>query len=169
MLTLHVPASGDAVVVAGARIAALGPADELARAHPGARERRWAGVVHAGRCHADAARYLEETYHPDPRESGELGTAPLTGAALPVLDDTRWGHSARRGLQRLLGQGVTALVGPFSRPAVRVAVRRSGLPVYDAPRTPVLAVGGPAHFTVSAPDGACLATAVSGRLVYRRG
>ncbi|MBW1597431.1 hypothetical protein [Streptomyces sp. JJ38] len=166
MLTLHVPSEGDAVLVADARVAALGPAAELAAAHPAARERRWAGVIGPGRCRADAAAWLESAYHPDPRE--ELGSGPLDPAAVGPLDDARWGGSARRGLQRLLADGVTALVGPFTRLPVRTAVQRSGLPVLAGPREPVLAVGGPAHFAVRAPDGTCLATVVSGRIVYRR-
>ncbi|MBW1602606.1 hypothetical protein JJV70_10910 [Streptomyces sp. JJ66] len=168
MLTLHVPAGGDAVLVSGTRIAGLGPADALARAHPGARQRHWAGTVEPGRCHPGAVRYLEQTYHPDPREADTLGSEPLTGSALPAMDDARWGHSARRGLQRLLAQGVTSVTGPFTRAAVRTAVRRLGVPVVAAAGPPVLTLGGPAHFAVRAADGTCLATVLSGRLVYRR-
>lgn len=168
MLTLHVPESGDAVAVDGDRIVAVGPYEELTSAHPGTRERRWPGTLGAGRCEPDAAALLEAAYHPDPREAEELGTEPVTGDALSALGmtDTRWGHSARRGVQRLLRDGVTAVVGPFSRPEVRTAVRRAGLTELAAPREPVLAVGVRADFAVFS-GGRCVATVLGGRLVYR--
>lgn len=169
MLTLHLPTSGTALAVSDDRVAALGPAPELRAAHPSARVREWQGTVSAGRCADDAVTLLEHAYHPDPREADVLGTEPLTGLALDALDlnGTRWGHSARRGVQRLLGRGVTALVGPFTRPEVRTAVRRSGLVVWTSPRQPELAAGGRADFTVTAADGRCLVTVIAGRLVYR--
>ncbi|WP_031511691.1 imidazolonepropionase-like domain-containing protein, partial [Streptomyces megasporus] len=119
---------GYAVAVEGDRIAAVGPLAELDAEYPKARVRRWSGVLGPGRCAADAAAWLEAAYHPDPREADALGTEPLTGEALAALpmDETRWGASARRGLQRLLREGVTSVVGPFTRPAVRTAVLRSG-------------------------------------------
>ncbi|EDY50635.1 conserved hypothetical protein [Streptomyces clavuligerus] len=88
-----------AVLVGAGRIVALGPAAELAGAHPGARERRWPGVLTAGLWHTRAAELLQGAYHPDPREADALGTEPLTGAALSALapDGTRWGGSDRRG------------------------------------------------------------------------
>ncbi|MFE0461337.1 hypothetical protein ACFW1A_19030, partial [Kitasatospora sp. NPDC058965] len=132
MLTLHRASTGPAVLVQDDRIAGLGPFEELAAAHPGARVRDWGGArLTAGRLAADGARLLERCYHPDPRE--ELGTEPLP---LPAdLAEGRYGGlggSARRGVQRLLAAGTTALVGPFGEPAVLVAVRRSGLPVVAA-------------------------------------
>jgi cytosine/adenosine deaminase-related metal-dependent hydrolase len=114
------------------------------------------------------------------------------------MDDTRWGGSARRGLQRLLRHGVTAVAGPFRRPAVRTAVARAGVVVVaggdpDAPVPPLdplaacppadvfagtLAPGARADLTAfDAPDlsvlgeagaGRCLATVLAGRLAYRR-
>lgn len=186
MLTIHVPLAvrttedgepltGHAVVVEGDRIAAVGPSAELGAACPRARTRRWAGVLGPGRRADDAAAWLEAAYHPDPREvglPGIPGTEPLTGEALAALemDDTRWGASARRGLQRLLHEGVTSLVGPVTHPAVRTAVRRSGLTVLAAPGpSPVLAPGARADFAVhDEADGRCLATVLAGRLVHRR-
>ncbi|QHC20372.1 imidazolonepropionase-like domain-containing protein [Streptomyces sp. GS7] len=195
MLTLHrvravrfaeggEPAPGHAVVVDGARLAAIGPYEELlaaygmgvppAQAKPGAwgraRVREWDGVLTPGRHEPDGAAFLEATYHPDPREAAELGSEPLTGAALAALDmpETRWGASARRGLQRLLATGTTSLTGPFARPAVRTAVRRSGIEELPGPRPLPLAAGGPANFAIFAPDGTCLATVIAGRLVHRR-
>jgi cytosine/adenosine deaminase-related metal-dependent hydrolase len=164
------PLDGHAAAVEGDRIAAIGPLSGLTAAYPSARVRRWPGLLGPGRCAADAAAWLEAAYHPDPREADALGTEPLTGEALTALpmDEVRWGNSARRGLQRLLRQGVTSVVGPFTRPAVRTAVQRSGLAVLPAPRPGALTVGARADLAVHAPDGLCLATILAGRLLHRR-
>ncbi|WWR55229.1 hypothetical protein V1460_33530 [Streptomyces sp. SCSIO 30461] len=121
----------DAVVVDGGVIAAVGPLEQATAAHPGARVRRWPGLLLPGLVNADARALLEAAYHPDPREADALGTEPLTGDALAALalDDVRRGGSARRGLQRMLAHGTTAVVGPFTLPEVRSAVARSGLRV----------------------------------------
>ncbi|MFI6766397.1 hypothetical protein [Streptomyces sp. NPDC050355] len=162
-------AEGHAVVVDGARLAAIGPYEELLAVYP-ARVREWDGVLTPGRYEPDGAALLEAAYHPDPREADELGGEPITGEALAALDmtDARWGASARRGLQRLLAAGTTALTGPFTRPAVRTAVRRSGLAELPGPGPGALTVGGPADFAVFAADGSALATVLAGRLVHRR-
>ncbi|GAA2319190.1 hypothetical protein OHT20_21545 [Streptomyces caniferus] len=163
--------AGYAVVVSGDRFAAVGPYDELfAEYGARARVREWDGVLTPGRYEPDGAALLEAAYHPDPREADVLGSEPVTGEALAALDltEARWGGSARRGLQRLMATGTTALAGPFHRPAVRTAVERSGLQEL-ARRTPrALVAGGAAHFAVFAEDGSCLATALHGRLVFRR-
>ncbi|GAU67738.1 hypothetical protein SSP35_05_03050 [Streptomyces sp. NBRC 110611] len=206
-----------AVVVDGARIAAIGPYEELAATYglsvddaedvEGAEDagdagdageestvrgrvrlREWDGVLTPGRHEPDGRAFLEAAYHPDPREADELGTEPITGEALAALGMTemRWGASARRGLQRLLASGTTALTGPFTRPAVRTAVQRSGLDVLSDPGSGsspdpgsssglgsgpgprALAPGGVATFAVFADDGTALATVLAGRLVHRR-
>ncbi|MEU9602916.1 hypothetical protein [Streptomyces sp. NPDC048057] len=195
MLTVHaadllLPGTGPAVpggalAVSGHEIAAIGPYEEVSAAHPQARVRRWSGTLTPGLVHPHGAWLLEHAYHPDPREADELGTEPLTGAALAALDmdDARWGASARRGVQRLLAHGVTALVGPLSRPHSAAAVARAGLTLHPGPRPspPVppslhppqdafaltLAPGTPADFTVATPT-TCLATSLAGRLVFRR-
>ncbi|MFF0411800.1 hypothetical protein ACFYUY_15320 [Kitasatospora sp. NPDC004745] len=59
--------------------------------------------------------------------AGALGGAGGAGALGASGDDARCGASARRGLQRMLGFGVTAVAGPFERSPVRTAVARSGL------------------------------------------
>ncbi|MFE7114234.1 hypothetical protein ACFU99_02270 [Streptomyces sp. NPDC057654] len=165
-------AEADAVLVSGDRVADLGPYERLRAEHgERARVREWDGVLAPGRYEPDAAAVLEAAYHPDPREAGELGTEPVTGSALAALamTDVRWGGSARRGLQRLLAAGTTALTGPFERPPVRTAVDRSGLRVLPAAPGPGrLSVGGPADFAVFAEDGSALATVLGGRLVHRR-
>ncbi|MBN3932739.1 hypothetical protein IQ279_24535 [Streptomyces verrucosisporus] len=184
MLTIHAPLAvrltedgerldGHAVAVEGDRMAAIGPAGSLAETYPAARVRHWPGELAPGRCAVDAVAWLEAAYHPDPREVGLPGipdTEPLTGPALAALpmDEVRWGHSARRGLQRLLREGVTSVVGPFARPSVRTAVQRSGLTVLPAPRPATLSAGVRADFAVHAADGSCLATILAGRLLHRR-
>ncbi|MGW6912751.1 imidazolonepropionase-like domain-containing protein [Kitasatospora sp. NPDC054939] len=222
-----VSVSDGAVVVQGERIAALGPYAELAAAHPAARVRGWGEALLVPGLRNPYGRWLlEDAYHPDPREG--IGSEPVpgglaAGAEGGGADDVRCGASARRGLQRMLGYGVTAVVGPFDRAAVRTAVARSGLHVLSGglsgglpggpsgdpsegasgglpgglpavggsgaapgagPLDPLaalplaeavhgrLAVGGRADFAVLAlrdgAPGACLATVLAGRLVYRR-
>ncbi|MBH5335497.1 hypothetical protein IHE55_12095 [Streptomyces pactum] len=132
-----------AVLVDGDRIAAIGPYRELAADRPGARVRRWPGLITPGLRQWHGRRLLERAYHPDPREADDLGTEPLTGERLAALEmtATRWGAGARRGLQRMLGYGTTAVAGPFERPAVRTAVARSGLVEVPADGAPEPAAG----------------------------
>lgn len=115
-----------AVVVRGELVEAVGPYAELAAAHPSARVRDWGRALLApGLRNPCGQRLLERDYHPDPRE--ELGVEPVVDGLVGCADETRYGASARRGLQRMLGYGVTAVAGPFARAAVRTAVARSGL------------------------------------------
>ncbi|MEV7562660.1 hypothetical protein [Streptomyces sp. NPDC089795] len=213
MLTLHTaellvtgpgsaPLPGGAVLVDGDRIARVGPYEEVAAAHPHARTRRWPGLITPGLVVRGADVLLERTYYPDdPYEVTELGADPIRGAAaLEALKMTepRWGHSARRGTQRLLARGVVAVCGRFTIPAVRTAVSRSGLTIlppaaYEglpdldpfAGRVAaaeafhgILEAGVPARFAVFAvadeaelsERGAttCVATVIGGRLLHRR-
>lgn len=123
------PVPDGAVLVDGRRIAAVGPYEELAAVRPEARVRRWPGVLTPGLRNPYGPELLELAYHPDPREAGELGTEPLTGAALAALEmtGTRWGASARRGARRLLAHGTVAVAGTLRRETVADAVARSGL------------------------------------------
>ncbi|MFI8460063.1 imidazolonepropionase-like domain-containing protein [Kitasatospora sp. NPDC085464] len=117
-----------AVVVRGERVEAVGPYPELAAAHPGARVRDWGSAVLAPGLRNPYGHWLlERAYHPDPRE--EIGVEPVADGLAGSTDETRCGASARRGLQRMLGFGVTAVAGPFERASVRTAVARSGLAV----------------------------------------
>ncbi|GAA1321653.1 hypothetical protein GCM10009647_054890 [Streptomyces sanglieri] len=207
MLTVHAadavigaPDGADSVAVDGGAVVAIGRYAELTAARPQARVRRWSGLITPGLLNAAAPALLEAAYHPDPREADEHGTEPLTGDALTALglDDARWGASARRGLQRMLRHGTTAVRGPFTRPTVRTAVARSGLRVHAPGPAPeaasldplasvpepgdafaaALTVGGPADLAVfDVPDlaalrtegaGSCTATVLGGRLVFRR-
>ncbi|WP_416983163.1 hypothetical protein [Streptomyces sp. T028] len=124
---------GGAVVVEGREIAAVGLYEELADARPTARVRRWPGLLAPGLLNPYGPELLEQAYHPDPREADELGTEPLTGAALAALPmtDARWGASARRGVQRLLAHGTVAVAGDLWRPGVVDAVRRAGLSIEE--------------------------------------
>ncbi|MGV9561861.1 hypothetical protein [Streptomyces sp. NPDC003480] len=120
---------GGAVLVDGRVCADIGPYEELVAAHPTARVRRWPGLLTPGLLNPYGPELLEQAYHPDPREAAELGTEPITGGALAALamSDTRWGASARRGVQRMLAHGTVAVAGCLARPAAVDAVDRAGL------------------------------------------
>ncbi|TYR63698.1 imidazolonepropionase-like domain-containing protein [Streptomyces parvus] len=149
MLTIHaaplvLPVGAAAVVdgavaVDGDRIAALGPYEAVAAAHPAARIRRWPGLIAPGLRQDGARELLTRCYHPDPREADELGELPLWGEDFEriavTMDATRRAGSVRRGLQRMLRHGTTHVAGPFGAddPALRTAVARSGLVVQAAP------------------------------------
>jgi cytosine/adenosine deaminase-related metal-dependent hydrolase len=139
LLTVHCDSRGRALAVRGEWIAAVGPLDDvLAAVGEGARVRRWPGILTPGLVNPHGLELLEQAYHPDPRESGELGDRPLTGDALAALsmNDARWGASARRGVQRMLAHGTVAVAGEPARPAVAAALRRSGLAVVGRLGTP---------------------------------
>ncbi|MEU3576736.1 hypothetical protein AMK14_06185 [Streptomyces sp. TSRI0445] len=149
MLTIHaaplvLPVGAAAVVdgavaVDGDRIAAFGPYEEVAAAHPAARIRRWPGLLAPGLRQDRARELLTRCYHPDPREADELGELPLWGEEFErlaaTMDTTRRAGSVRRGLQRMLRHGTTHMAGPFGADdqALRTAVARSGLVVRIAP------------------------------------
>ncbi|MGW9455011.1 imidazolonepropionase-like domain-containing protein [Streptomyces globisporus] len=149
MLTIHaaplvLPVGAAAVVdgavaVDGDRIAAFGPYEEVAAAHPAARIRRWPGLLAPGLRQDRARELLTRCYHPDPREADELGELPLWGEEFErlaaTMDTTRRVGSVRRGLQRMLRHGTTHMAGPFGADdqALRTAVARSGLVVRIAP------------------------------------
>ncbi|MFD5349150.1 imidazolonepropionase-like domain-containing protein [Streptomyces anulatus] len=122
-----------AVAVDGERIAALGPYEEVVAAYPAARVRRWPGLLTPGLRQDRALELLTRCYHPDPRESDELGELPLWGEEFErlavTMDTARRAGSVRRGLQRMLRHGTTHLAGLLDAedPALRTAVSRSGL------------------------------------------
>ncbi|MZD53561.1 hypothetical protein GTX07_06895, partial [Streptomyces sp. SID5606] len=114
--TIHVAEASPeaAVLVDGAHLAAVGPYEELAAAHPGARLRRWPGILTPGLLNPYGPELLEQAYHPDPREADRLGTEPLFGERARALLDSSpsaRGASARRGVQRMLAHGTVAVAG----------------------------------------------------------
>ncbi|MFG2195450.1 hypothetical protein [Streptomyces sp. NPDC048639] len=121
---------GGAVAVEGTTIAALGPYEQVVADHSRARVRRWPGLLTPGLVNRGAGRLLEAVYHPDPREADELGTEPVPDAALAAA---RRGASARRGIQRMLAHGTTAVAGEFGSPEVRTALARAGMVVLGGP------------------------------------
>ncbi|WP_370414309.1 hypothetical protein [Streptomyces fradiae] len=197
MLTLHAAEASPetAVLVDGARLAAVGPYEELAAAHQDARLRLWPGILTPGLLNPYGPELLEGTYHPDPREADTYGTEPIVGERAREIfrtDPVRLGASARRGVQRLLAHGTVAIGGELRGRAAQDAVRRAGLAVGQRPPNlpgppsltpaplvllPALAAGGPARFAVfDVRDRAdlvrrgpatCVATVLGGRLVYR--
>ncbi|AWE51777.1 MULTISPECIES: imidazolonepropionase-like domain-containing protein [Streptomyces] len=198
MLTLHVADATpeSAVLVDGAHLAAVGPYDELAAAHPDARLRKWPGILTPGLLNPYGPELLEQAYHPDPREADRLGTEPIFGERARDLlggGPSVRGASARRGVQRLLAHGTVAVAGELRGREALDAVRRAGLALAGRPAVlpgppalspvplvllPGLASGQPARFAVfDVPDRAalvregastCVATVVAGRLVHRR-
>ncbi|MFC8174921.1 hypothetical protein ACFUJ0_33755 [Streptomyces sp. NPDC057242] len=197
MLTIHVAEATpeSAVLVDGALVAAVGPYEDLAAVRPGARVRRWPGILTPGLLNPYAPELLEGTYHPDPREAEGFGTEPITGERAQRIfraDPARRGASARRGVQRLLAHGTVAVAGELRGRAAADAVRRAGLAVGRRPERlpgppsfspaplvllPAPVPGGPARFAVfDVPDRAslvrlgastCVATVLGGRLVHR--
>ncbi|MGA4850568.1 imidazolonepropionase-like domain-containing protein [Streptomyces sp. G5(2025)] len=197
MLTLHVAEHSPeaAVLVDGAVVAAVGPYEELAAAHPAARVRRWPGILTPGLLNPYGPELLEATYHPDPREADRLGTEPIGGERARAIfraDPSRVGAGARRGVQRLLAHGTVAIAGELRARPVIDAVRRAGLAVGQRPPRlpgpatlsptplillPPLTPGSPARFAIFAvPERAelahqgaqtCVATVIAGRLLYR--
>ncbi|MET8577997.1 hypothetical protein [Streptomyces sp. NPDC005012] len=140
MLTIHAaellvtgdrrpPVPRGAVLVRGGTVARVGPYEEVVAAGPGARVRCWPGIITPGLVNPHGPELLESTYHPDPREADELGTAPLAGERLAALGTTeaRWSASARRGVQRMLAHGTVAVAGALRRPGALDAVDRVGL------------------------------------------
>lgn len=153
-----------AVAVDGDRIAALGPYEEVVAAYPAARVRRWPGLLTPGLRQDRARELLTRCYHPDPRESDELGELPLWGEEFErlaaTMDTVRRAGSVRRGLQRMLRHGTTHLAGPLDAedPALRTAVARSGLVLLPPsparsgpPDLDPLAAGGDLARTAGAP------------------
>ncbi|MZE51408.1 hypothetical protein GTY86_08795, partial [Streptomyces sp. SID5770] len=195
MLTIHVAEATpeSAVLVDGALVAAVGPYEDLVAVRPGARVRRWPGILTPGLLNPYGPELLEGMYHPDPREAEGFGTEPITGERAQRIfraDPARRGASARRGVQRLLAHGTVAVAGELRGRAAADAVRRAGLAVGRRPErlpgppsfSPVPLVllpapvpGGPARFAVfDVPDRAalvrlgastCVATVLGGRLV----
>ncbi|MGR6316409.1 hypothetical protein Q2K19_11020 [Micromonospora soli] len=130
MLTLHTaplvrpaldaePTAGLAVLVDGDRIGAVGPADELTRAYPGVRVRRWAGSLGPA-----LVRDGPLPPAPTPRERVHAlfraGVAAVRAAQ--VADPALRAAATRNGLALLDG----------ARPPALVVGGRADLAVFDA-------------------------------------
>ena len=94
------------------------------------------------------------------RWPGALGPGLVHEGPLPQ------GPSPRERVHALLSRGVTAVVGDAGEPEVRAALTRGGLA--RVPAAAVLRTGGRADLAVFDTEGACIATVLAGRLVYRR-
>ncbi|MEY9837020.1 hypothetical protein [Streptacidiphilus sp. EB103A] len=117
MLTLHTGSDGIAVAVDGERIAAHGPADELAAAYPQARVRRWDGVVTPGALHQgalpDAPSARERVY--------ALLRSGATAAQPAAFADPELRAAAHRNGLATDGHTPTLAVGGRADLAVRAA------------------------------------------------
>jgi aminodeoxyfutalosine deaminase len=137
MLTLHsapivVPAVSEpirdgAVLVDGDRITAVGPREQLAAQHPGARERTWSGVLTPGLVNAHA--HLQYT---DFEELNSLGVPfPVwlghMVAKRPTFTEAMWQESARRGLHLMFRTGTTAVADVVTEPEALLPTARSGI------------------------------------------
>ncbi|MGH6654127.1 MAG: amidohydrolase family protein [Actinocrinis sp.] len=137
MLTLHsapivVPAvsepiSDAAVVVDGARIAAVGPRAQLAAEYPDARERAWNGVLTPGLVNAHA--HLQYTDFEELNSIDEPFPVWLGRmvAKRPTFTEAMWQESARRGLHLMFRSGTTAVADIVTEPEVLAPTARAGI------------------------------------------
>ncbi len=122
------PIGDGAVLVEGERVLAVGPRAELLAAHPGVRERAWAGVLTPGLVNAHA--HLQYTDFEELNSLGEpfhVWIAKLT-AKRSGFTDAMWGESTRRGLHLMLRAGITSVADVVTDPAgVLPPTARSGI------------------------------------------
>ncbi|MFC7257741.1 imidazolonepropionase-like domain-containing protein [Streptomyces lutosisoli] len=130
MLTIHAadelrfgwddsaPVKGGAVVVEGMRVAASGPLSELQERFPGARVRRWPGVLGPARIH--------EGPLPDAPTPRERIHAVLKLGAVAVLAEHADSPELRAAAERN-----DVLVLPRTRPTVITDLARADLAVFD--------------------------------------
>ncbi|GHD93999.1 imidazolonepropionase-like domain-containing protein [Streptomyces naganishii] len=131
MLTIHTagevrrtwddaePLTEGAVAVEGARIAAVGPLAEVEERFPGARVRRWPGVLGPARVHAGPL--------PDAPSPRERVHAVLKLGATAVLAE----HAGTPELRHAAERNDVAVL-PGTRPAAVVEGGRADLAVVDA-------------------------------------
>ncbi|MEU8650849.1 hypothetical protein [Streptomyces sp. NPDC048737] len=113
------PIEGGAVAVQGTRVAGVGPLAELERRFPGARVRRWPGVLGPARLH--------EGPLPDAPSPRERVHAVLKLGAVAVLAEHAGSPELRAAAER---GGVVVL--PLARPAAITETGRADLAVFDA-------------------------------------
>ncbi|MFC0006638.1 imidazolonepropionase-like domain-containing protein [Micromonospora siamensis] len=102
---------GGAVLVEGARIAAIGPADELLSAYPGVRVRRWAGTLGPALVHDGPLPPA-----PTPRERVHA-LFRLGAAAVPAA------HLTEPGLSAAVARNDVAVLDAAHSPALLVGGR----------------------------------------------
>jgi len=129
---------GGAVAVEGGRVAATGSLAELQARFPGARVRRWPGVLGPALVHRGPI--------PDAPTPRERVHALLKLGAVAVLEEYADTAALRAAAERN-----DVVVLPRVRPAVIVDGGRADLAIFDENG-----------------NGACLATVCGGRLVHRR-
>ena len=127
------------MAVEGSRVAAVGTLAEVRERFPGARVRRWPGVLGPARVHEGPVPQA-----PSPRERIH---AVLKAGAVTVLEEYVDSPELRAA-----GDRNDVVVLPRTHPAASAAIRessRADLAVFDE-------------------TGACIATVCAGRLVHRR-
>lgn len=130
MLTIHAadevrhtwddpePIKGGAVAVDGSRVLAVGPLEALQERFPGARVRRWPGVLGPARVH--------EGPLPDAPSPRERVHAVLKSGAVAVLEEYANTPELRSAAQRN-----DVVVLPRPRPAAIIDTGRADLTVFD--------------------------------------
>jgi hypothetical protein len=139
MLTIHAadelryawddpePLRDGAVVVQGVRVAAVGPLAELQERFPGARVRRWPGVLGPGRIH--------EGPLPDAPTPRERIHAVLKSGAVAVLEQYADSPELRAAAERN-----DVVVLPCTRPTAIIDTGRADLAVFDETGTCIATV-----------------------------
>ncbi|WP_405842969.1 imidazolonepropionase-like domain-containing protein [Streptomyces sp. NBC_01518] len=129
MLTIHTADEGGAVAVEGARVVGVGTLADLEQRFPGARLRRWPGVLGPARVH--------EGPLPDAPSPRERIHAVLKSGATAVLAEHVDSPELRSAADR---NGVMILPNP--RPPALVDQARADLAVFDEAGTCIATVCG---------------------------
>lgn len=121
------PLHDGAVLVEDGTVLEVGLRDELAAAHPRARERRWAGVMTPGLVNAHA--HLQYTEFADLASAGmpfDEWIATLQRRRSTWTTE-QWGEGTRRGIHLMLRSGTTAVADVVSDDGPLLPTARSGM------------------------------------------